>query len=379
MPPRIGHNRSVPRDDHDASLHLINPLRNPCGGSERRTIDMARLLRARHGDVTVWAARDASPGLVAEARAQVINPVLGRFPRHGTMVFVGTYFSVGRWIALASPRRVLVIFNTDQPHWLRDNLARIAASGCSAEVVYTSVGLRTRHRGVGPVLESTIDLTRFAFQDPRDAPSRVFTVGRLSRDDVTKHHAEDPALYRRLAAAGLRVRLMGATCIARELDGVPGIEILPEGAMSAQTFLRGLDAFVYRTSNTWYEAFGRVVFEAMAAGVPVACTAAGGFSHYLTSGANALIAQSTDELAGAVIALRDDAAFAARIARRARDDVEAIQRNADLRLIALMVDDSPRAGHAPAHVGAAAAASPASRGVSTVDSVAPKHALPPGD
>jgi glycosyltransferase involved in cell wall biosynthesis len=376
MPPRIGHNRSVPRDDHDASLHLINPLRNPCGGSERRTIDMARLLRARHGGVTVWAARDASPGLVAEAQAQVINPVLGRFPRHGTLVFVGTYFSVGRWIALASPRRVLVIFNTDQPQWLRDNLARIAASGCSAEVIYTSVGLRTRHRGVGPVLESTIDLSRFPFRDPRDAPARVFTVGRLSRDDVTKHHAEDPALYRRLAAAGIRVRLMGATCIARELAGVPGIEILPEGAMTATAFLRGLDAFTYRTSNTWYEAFGRVVFEAMAAGVPVACTAAGGFAHYLASGANALLAQSTDELAGAVIALRDDAALAARIARRARDDVEAIQRNAEQRLLALMVDESPQAGPAATHAGAA---SHASRGVSTVDSVAPNHALPPGD
>ncbi len=376
MPPRIGHNRSVTRDDHDASLHLINPLRNPCGGSERRTIDMARLLRARHVDVTVWAARDASPGLVDEAGAQVIHPVLGRFPRHGTLVFVGTYFSVGRWIALASPQRVLVIFNTDQPHWLRDNLARIAASGCSAEVVYTSVGLRTRHRGVGPVLESTIDLSLFTFRDPRDAPNRVFTVGRLSRDDVTKHHAEDPALYRRLAAAGIHVRLMGATCMARELAGVPGIEILPEGAMPAPAFLRSLDAFVYRTSNTWYEAFGRVVFESMAAGVPVVCTAEGGFAHYLASGANALLAQSTDELAGAVIALRDDRALAARLARRARDDAEAIQRNAEQRLFALMVEKFPREGHTPAHAGAHAPL--ASRGVSTVDSGS-KHALPPGD
>ena len=361
----------------DATLHLINPLRNPYGGSERRTIETARLLR-RVAPVEVWCARDCAPSLRREAGAQIINPALMSFPRRGTLVFVGTYFSVGRWIALASPRRVLVIFKTNQPLWLRANLARIAASGCSAEVVYTPIGLRARHRGVGPVLESTIDLGRFAFRDPREAPARAFTVGRLSRDDVTKHHAEDPALYRRLAAAGVRVRLMGATCIAAELAGVPGIEILPEGAMPALAFLRSLDAFIYRTSDTWYEAFGRVVFEAMAAGVPVACATAGGFAHYLVSGANALVAPSTDALVGAVLALRDDPALAAQLARRARVDVEAIQRNAERRLLALMADRSPRAEPAQVRTRASGAAH-APLDVATVEPLARKHALPPGD
>jgi glycosyltransferase involved in cell wall biosynthesis len=331
----------MPRDD-DATLHLINPLRNPCGGSERRTIDMARSLR-RRGEVVVWAAGDASPALVDEAGARIINPLLARFPRRGTLVFVGTYFSVGRWIALSSPARVVVIFNTDQPRWLRDNLARINACGRSGEVVYTSVGLRARHRGSGPVLESTIDIGRFPFRDPHDAPARPFTVGRLSRDDRSKHHAEDPALYRRLAAAGIRVRLMGATCIAGELAGVDGIEILPAGAMPALEFLRGIDCFVYRTSSTWYEAFGRVVSEAMAAGVPLVCSPAGGYAHYLTPGVDALVAGDTAAMAQAVLALRDDRTMASRLAIRARAEVEAVQRRAEHQLFALLAGTSPGA------------------------------------
>ena len=357
----------MPRDD-DATLHLINPLRNPCGGSERRTIDMARSLR-RCRDVVVWASGNASRPLVDEAGARIINPLLARFPRRGTLVFVGTYFSIGRWIALASPARVVVIFNTDQPRWLRDNLARITTCGRSGEVVYTSVGLRARHRGSGPVLESTIDIRRFPFRDPGDAPARPFTVGRLSRDDCTKHHAEDPALYRRLAAAGIRVRLMGGTCIAAELAGVDGIEILPAGAMPPLEFLRSIDCFVYRTSSTWYEAFGRVVSEAMAAGVPLVCSPSGGYAHYLTPGADALVVGDTEAMAHAVIAVRDDRSLASRLATRARREVEAVQRRAEHRLLALLDgtssttsagararDDADVAGHeAPARVRVASA------------------------
>ena len=107
-----------------------------------------------------------------------------------------------------------------------------------------------------------------------------------------------------------------------------------------------------------YHFVSREVFEAMAAGVPVACATAGGFAHYLVSGANALVAPSTDALVGAVLALRDDPALAAQLARRARVDVEAIQRNAERRLLALMADRSPRAEPAQVRTRASGAAIP---------------------
>ncbi len=319
----------------DSTIHVINPLRNPYGGSERRTIETAQQLR-RVAPVTVWCARDAAPRLRDEARARVINPLFASFPRRGTLVFVGTYFSVGRWIALSSPQRVVIIFNTDQPRWLRDNLTRITYSGCSAEVIYTSRALRTRHRGTGPVLESPIDLTRFAFRDRRRDTAAPFTIGRLSRDDASKHHAEDPMLYRRLAAAGIRVRLMGATCLASALAGTPGIELLPAGAEAPLDFLRSLDAFVYRTADHWYEAFGRVVFEAMAAGVPVVCASRGGYAEHLVHGRTAFLCDTTDEIEAAIIALRNDTARATAVAHAARRSVEVVQNHAARKLVKLL-------------------------------------------
>lgn len=331
----VAKSRQMTDDAAHSTLHLINPLRNPYGGSERRTLETARQL-ACVAPVSVWCRRDAAPSLREEACARVINPFLLSFPRRGTLVFVGTYFSVGRWISLASPRRVVIIFNTDQPRWLRDNLSRIAHSGCSAEVIYTSRALRTRHGGAGPVLESPIDLERFAFRNPHDAPAQPFTVGRLSRDDSSKHHADDPALYRRLAAAGIRVRLMGATCLAPQLAGTPGIELLPAGAQEPLEFLRTLDAFIYRTADHWYEAFGRVVFEAMGAGVPVVCATRGGYAEHLTHGHTALLCDSTDEMSAAVLALRADPQRAAAMASEARVAAVAVQRNAQRQLVKLL-------------------------------------------
>src|SRR5699024_1453481 len=43
----------------------------------------------------------------------------------------------------------------------------------------------------------------------------------------------------------------------------------PFGDMEPRAFLKELDFFVYYTHPDWVEAFGRVIFEAMATGVPV--------------------------------------------------------------------------------------------------------------
>jgi hypothetical protein len=307
--------------DPSATIHLINPLRNRWGGSERRTIETWRMLRSS-ATVQVWCARDAAPELRRECAARVINPLLLSYPRTGTLVFVGTYFSVGRWIALTHPQRVVVIFNTDQPRWLRDNLARIASSGCAAEVVYTSHALRNRHRGVGAVLESPVALDQFPFAAPATDAMRPFTIGRYSRDDLPKHHGDDPALWRTLAAEGFRVRLMGATCLAPYLADVPGIELLPAGTEPPLAFLRSLDAFAYRTADNWFEAFGRVIFEAMAAGTPVICGRRGGYADYLTAGHTALLGDDTHTLLDHARALRANRALATSLAANARQLVE---------------------------------------------------------
>jgi len=203
------------------------------------------------------------------------------------------------------------------------------------------------------VLESPIDVQRF--RPVGVARKRGFTVGRLSRDIRSKHHDDDPALWRALAEAGCTVRLLGARCLEPELSGIANIELLPAGAEDPAMFLRTLDCFVYRTSDSWFEAYGRVVLEAMATGLPIVASARGGYAEHLVDGVNALMFRDTAHACEQVLALRDAPARAAALGARAREVA-----------VAINVGDLPRRtralllerGHAeattilPAHAGA---------------------------
>src|SRR5664279_3800377 len=225
-------------------VRLVNPLWDPNGGADHRTLETSRLL-AEVADVRLWSEYEPAPVFCSTGQVRRVRPLHFEFPRRGTLVFIGVYFRIGHWIHFARPARVVVLYNTDQPDRLQKNLARLAQTGVPAEVVYTSDALRIRHGGEGPVLESPVDTRRF--QPANARPARPFTVGRMSRDIRSKHHEEDPALWRALAYAGCRVRIMGGTCLAAELAGAPNIELLPAGAEDAATFPRSLDCFVFRT------------------------------------------------------------------------------------------------------------------------------------
>jgi len=321
-------------------VHLVNPLWDPSGGADWRTLETWRLLRA-HADVRLWTEYEPAPTFAAAYPIERIAPLRWRFPRDGTLVFIGTYFRIGHWTRFAAPERVVILYNTDQPDRLTKNLRRLEKAGHEVEIVYTSRALRQRHRGQGCVLESPIDVTKF--RPSRTArPDGPFTVGRLSRDIRSKHHEDDPALWRALAAAGCRVRLMGATCLAAELADHPGIELLPAGAEEAATFLRSLDCFVYRTSTRWFEAYGRVIMEAMATGLPIVAGHLGGYVEHLRDGANAAIALTTHDAIECVLALAADRARAARLGAAARHDAVVLNTE-DLprRTVALLARDAP--------------------------------------
>jgi glycosyltransferase involved in cell wall biosynthesis len=322
-------------DPPPAHVHLVNPLWDPAGGSDWRTIDTWRLLRG-HAEVSLWAEYRPASVFHDQYPIRAIRPLVMRFPRGGTLVFVGTYFRIGHWTRLASFRRVVVLYNTNQPDRLAKNLARLTRAGHHPEVIYTSEALRRLHDGAGHVLQSPIDVERFHPQPGNPAP-RPFTVGRLSRDIRSKHHADAAVLWKSLADAGLRVRLMGASCLAAELDGYPGIEILRARSEDPADFLRSLDCFAYRTSDDWFEGYGRVVMEAMATGLPVVVGDRGGYVEHLHDGVNGLVARSTNAMITAVLSLAADRALAARLGSAARRD--AVEFNTEIlprRTVALL-------------------------------------------
>lgn len=285
-------------------IHLINPLTHYNGGSERRTLACYELLR-EHADVTMWS--EFTPDAEIDARHTVrrVRPWRAQFPRGGTMVFMGVYFRIGRWVPLTGADRIVLIYNTDDPDSLAKRLKRLATTFKPIEVVSSSPGLSRLLGADLPLLESPIELAPFL--NLSRPPHKQFTIGRLSGDYGHKHHPEDVQLYRHLAERGCRVRIMGGTCLADALSGVPNIELLPSGYESQTSFLRSLDCFIYRTADTWFEAFGRVVFEAMASGLPVVCARRGGYADYLQHGKDSLLFGTTAEAFRQILRLRDDA------------------------------------------------------------------------
>ncbi|WP_110692604.1 glycosyltransferase [Salinicola halophyticus] len=107
----------------------------------------------------------------------------------------------------------------------------------------------------------------------RPAPHSRIRVCRLSRDHVLKWPADLETLtqvYPTDEAFEVHV-LGGADTVALMMGGQ-----LPEnwsvsafGAEHPREFLARYDVFVYYTHPDWVEAFGRVIFEAMAVGLPV--------------------------------------------------------------------------------------------------------------
>ncbi len=117
---------------------------------------------------------------------------------------------------------------------------------------------------------------------------------------------------------------MGGTCLRDRFAGAGVASLLPAGSTPSVDFLQGLDCFYYRTSDHWLEAFGRVVFEAMACGLPVVCGRRGGYADYIVHGVNGFLFDTSEQAIALILKLRDNAALRERIGHAARRSVEAL-------------------------------------------------------
>lgn len=293
------------------AIHIINPFENAFGGSEQRALALAGLLKDA-GEVKLWSTSRPDPRLRSPLPIVPADIAKARFPRSGTFIFVGAYFPAPMWVSVAKPERAILVYNVPFAPHLRENLRILQAyevPRIDVVVAAPSLAPHVEELGLKPVFEpSWIDLKRFAVKGER--PDRPFTIGRLSRDVPEKFHEEDAALFRTLADRDVRVRLMGATCLRRALGGHPNIEILPSGALPAERFLAGIDAFVYRTNPAWKEAWGRVVGEAIASGTPVVLDHRIGFLEALENEKSALVFQTTEQAIANVERLRESPSLA---------------------------------------------------------------------
>jgi glycosyltransferase involved in cell wall biosynthesis len=302
------------------ALHLINPMLQ-VSGAELHTADMFRLL-SRHGAVTLWGHRRAPQALRRMVPIRTLDPLALSFPRSGVLVVMGAYFPwfLRRWFFLTRPARTILLYNLHDPDDLRATRRLISRNGRRhVDMVYASEVLE-REAGIpGFVENSPIDLAAFAQRAARAHRPDRFVVGRCSRDVDFKFAEGDPQVFRRLAERGCTVRLVGATCLRQSLGALPSVELWPEIAQSAiPDFLAGLDCFVYRTSSRFQEAYGRVIAEAMACGVPVVVESRVGASKHVEHGVNGFIADTDEDVLAAVERLRADPALRASMSAAAR-------------------------------------------------------------
>ena len=310
-------------------LHIINAFETAIRGSERAALAIARLLAPRCR-VIVWSTVPPSPAVRSLAGEfgtiiREIRPFGGAFPKGGTLLFWGTHYRLGVWLPASDARATAVLSETFVYGSLYRHVLQIRAARLpEPSIIYVSGLLKRSAQLPGGVLYPLPDMRPFLALE-RVPGLRPFTVGRVSRDTPEKHHADDPALYAALAAAGIHIRILGGACLAARMAPHPLIELLPQGSVPVTEFLSTIDAFVYRTGfgNGYVEPSGVAFAEAMAAGLPVVCGRPGGYEDLVDHGRTGFVADTQAQVRDHVLALRDTPALATRIGAAARASVAA--------------------------------------------------------
>jgi glycosyltransferase involved in cell wall biosynthesis len=256
--------------DPNRHIHIVGQL-NRIGGSERRTLNLHRLL-SPHMSTTLWSTLPAYPAYAIDREIRLIAPEAA--PAGGTLVLIGTYYPCGDWLENNRFDRVIVCHNlVEDNQKLRARLHQIEKNPARprVELTFPSKMFRDLLGLPGRAEYSPVDLVQFQRERPAASPSSGLKIGRHGRAFSLKFHPNDPAFFRQLLARGHQVKILGGTVIARAFSRDTGTkpDLIEAGTLGVRDFLTDLDVFLYRKHPQWLETGGSVILEAMAMEVPV--------------------------------------------------------------------------------------------------------------
>ena len=336
------------------------------GGVERGTVDLARYLMANdHKAVVVSGGGRLVRELdiigarhyrlpVGRKNIFTMISMIGKICetiRRENIDIVHARSRVPAWIAFFACRITKRPFVTTAHGYYKNILTGsvmgwgrfvIAASGIIAKhmvkdfnVPYSKIRLIPRG----------VDLNQFMFKDPkekRDLKQKSlpkvnggFTVGVISRITPIKGHEYLIRAVSVLSRMIPKLKLLivgepspGKEGYKEELElltrrlGLSGIVEFVGWRGDIPEVLSQLDVLVLPTITQ--EAFGRVIIEAQACGVPVVATKVGGIVDLIENGVNGLLVQPQDtrSMQEAVLSIAKDPEFARRLAVNARNKVE---------------------------------------------------------
>ena len=287
-------------------------------------------LLGRYAKTVAKVLEDFQPDLV-----HVISPGdfsgLGAYLGHRLGVpIVGSYHTHLHQYAASRMRRSAAFL----PSWLREPLAHFAekASLRGVTLFYRIPRLLlTPTPDIGQWLEPAtgrpchvmgrgVDTARFspAWRDVHDGVLRLGYVGRLTAEKNVRFLARlEQALLAR-GRTNFRLVIVGEgserAWLAEHLQRAELRGVLRGEALSRA--YANLDLFVFPSRT---DAFGNVVQEALASGVPAVVTAEGGPRFVIDDGVTGFAAATDEEFIARVLALADDAQLRQRMAAAARE------------------------------------------------------------
>ncbi len=278
---------------------------------KKSIFNMIRMVRAvsdiiRNEDIDIVHVRSRVPALAAFIACRITNRIFlttahGYYKKH----FLSTVMGWGKFVIVAS--------NIIAKHMVFD-----------FGVPYERI--RFIPRGV--------DLARFKFRDPRAHFSKAFTIGMVSRITPLKGHSyfikAISLLYRKIP--NLKVVIVGNAPKEKYMDDLDllvrrlGLARTIEFAGAQEdipSVMSQFDCLVSATTTP--EAFGRVIVEAQAAGVPVVSTRVGGIVDIIEDGKTGLFCNAEDPhgMADKIFKLYQDKALWTSLAVEGRSRVEA--------------------------------------------------------
>lgn len=276
------------------AIHIVAPFLNANGG-DWRAIDMYLSMR-KSADVHLWSQNTVHPDLI-DYPIQVIKPYQGIYPSEGMLYICGTSTAIGHWYELAKFECIKLIHNLYNQDIFYRAMNRLELNGSrQVEVAYASKMIQDSIGLPGEILYPIPHPDRFKPILKCNEHASGFTIGRISTDNISKHHYLDIPLYKHLAAEGVKIKIVGGTCLEPWLYGHENIQLLPTiPNQEVPAMLNTFDCFIYRVSSHLKEPFGIVVAEAILSGLPVVCYNEGGYTEFVKGKKNSFLFESNTE------------------------------------------------------------------------------------
>jgi len=321
------------------------------GGVETGTLDLSKyLVRLGHKSVVVSAggslvkeleASGAKHYMLAVNKKSIISifkliPELAQIIKNEEIDIVHARSRAPAWIAYFACRRTKAVFITTCHGYYQKHLFSSVMGWAKRVIVLSNVIARhmledfaVPHERIKLVPRS-VDLERFKYLDPQAKRKEDFNVGIVGRITPLKGHLHFIKALARVSRSvpHLKIWIVGDAPASKEAYKEE-VQVLVRRLglwhctefLGAQRDVPGILAYLDLVvlATTTHEAFGRVVVEAMAAGVPVVATKVGGVVDIIEDGKNGVLVPPADpkSMADAIMRIFNDPQLARAMAENA--------------------------------------------------------------